>query len=166
MKQINNIILAALLLFSLGAGAQSSVPKVKIDALEKMIAESDRPTVVNFWATFCAPCVKEIPYFQGLVKKYEKAGVRLLLVSLDMPEDYAKVGAFAKKRGFTAPVYFLDETNADLFCPRVDPKWSGAIPATLFINRATAYRSFYEEGVSKEAFEKELKKMLIKASKL
>lgn len=154
-----------MLLLSLGAGAQKAVPKIKIDALEKMIASSDQPMVVNFWATFCAPCIKEIPYFQELVKKYDRQGVRLLLVSLDLPEDYSKVGAFAQKRRFTAPVYFLDESNADMFCPRIDPKWSGAIPATLFVNNRDGYRAFLEDGLSKEAFERELKKAISKASK-
>src|SRR5688500_8794581 len=96
--------------------------------IEAYIKNSNRPTVVNFWATFCKPCIAEIPHFQKLVRQYEKDSVQLLLVSLDMDKMYlAKIKAFASRFKFTAPIVFLDETNADVFCPRVDEKWSGAI---------------------------------------
>ncbi|RYY98566.1 MAG: TlpA family protein disulfide reductase [Chitinophagaceae bacterium] len=159
---MNKLILAAgLLLGWLGAGAQSNpIPKWKLADLEAAMARPDRPTVINFWATFCKPCIAEIPHFQELVKRYDSAGIRLLLVSLDLTETYPKLPAFAKKRGFSAPILFLDETNADLFCPPVDPKWSGAIPATLFLNPATGYRAFYEESLSRERFQEELRKLV------
>jgi len=158
---MRKLLLVCFLLGAVGlASAQSVIPKWKITDLEQELATSKQPTVVNFWATFCRPCIVEIPYFQELVKKYERDGVRLLLVSVDLPDDYAEIAPFAKKRGFRAPIRFLDETNADYFCPRVDSSWSGAIPATLFVNPATGYRSFREESLSRQAFEAELRKLL------
>ena len=137
------------------------IPKWKISDLEAYIKNSNKPTVVNFWATFCKPCIAEIPHFQKLVRQYEKDSVQLLLVSLDMEEMYpAKIKAFAEKFKFTAPIVFLDETNADVFCPRVDEKWSGAIPASLFINNKTGYRKFFEEEMSEQKFETELKTLI------
>ena len=50
--------------------------------------------------------------------------------------------------------------NADYFCPRVDSKWSGVMPATLFINNKKGHRSFFEEEMSKDKFETEIKKIL------
>jgi thiol-disulfide isomerase/thioredoxin len=142
------------------AGAQE-IPKWKLADLQSAIKNADQPTVFNFWATFCKPCLEEIPYFQQLVKKYDAAGVKLVLVSLDMSGMYPKkIKDFAVKRGLTAPIKFLDETNADLFCPAVDESWSGAIPASLFVNNKTGYRKFFEEQLKKDAFEKELKKMI------
>lgn len=138
------------------------VKKIKATELEKTIAESKTPLIVNFWATFCLPCIEEIPYFQTLVKKYEKDSVKLLLVSLDLKDDYAKVGRFAKKRKFTAPVVWLDESNADYFCPKVDSTWSGSIPASLFINNKTGYRKFYEEQIPEQKLEKEIMAILRK----
>ncbi|MCW3073643.1 MAG: hypothetical protein JWP69_712 [Flaviaesturariibacter sp.] len=138
-----------------------AIPKWKIADLQKAVTESTGATVINFWASFCKPCVAEIPYFQEEAKKYESVGVKLILVSLDMSETYSKIPAFAKKFRFDVkPVVFLDETNADLFCPVADPKWSGAIPATLFINNSTGYRQFYEDGVSREKFIKELERLV------
>jgi hypothetical protein len=55
---------------------------------------------------------------------------------------------------------WLDETNADLFCPVVDPSWSGAIPASLFVNNATHYRKFFEDQLDRVKFEKELKALI------
>lgn len=135
--------------------------RIKITELEKMIAESQAPLVVNFWATFCKPCMEEMPHFQKLGKKYEKEGVKILLVSLDMRDDYPeKVTTFIKKKGIVTPTAWLDETNADYFCPRVDSSWSGAIPATLFVNNKSGYRKFTEEPLSEEELEKELKAVL------
>jgi thiol-disulfide isomerase/thioredoxin len=161
MKKIIRLsFILALLVIVSAAKAQAKIPRWKIGDLELAIKNADRPTVINFWATFCKPCIAEIPHFQELVKKYDSAGVRLLLVSLDLPEAYDKIAAFAKKRGFTAPIVFLDESNADIFCPKVDVAWSGAIPATLFIDQKKGYRKFMEYGISKEKFEEELKAML------
>ena len=131
------------------AGFGQEIKSVKMAELEKMIADSKTPMIINFWATYCKPCVEEIPYFQGQAKKYEKDGVRLLLVSLDMKSYYpGKVRAFAAQKKFTAPLIWLNETDADYFCPRIDPRWSGALPATLFVNNKTGYRKFYEEQLS------------------
>ena len=137
------------------------IQKIKITDLEKTIAESKTPLIVTFWATFCKPCIEEIPYFQEEVKKHAKDSIRLLLVSLDLEDYYPKkIKAFAGKQKFTAPIVWLDEYNADYFCPKVDPKWSGAIPATLFINNKTSYRKFLEEQISREKFQKEIMAIL------
>ena len=142
------------------ANAQN-IPKWKLDDLKAAISNADKPTVFNFWATFCKPCVEEIPYFQQIVKKYDSAGVKLILISLDLPETYPKqIALFASKYNFSAPIKFLNETNADFFCPVVDSSWSGAIPASLFVNNKTGYHKFFEEQLSKEKLEKEIRNML------
>ncbi len=143
------------------AVAGQEIKKIKITDLEKTIKESKTPLIVNFWATFCKPCVEEIPYFQEAIKKYKKDSVRLLLVSLDLQDFYpAKIKSFAMKRKFTAPILWLDEYNADYFCPKVDSAWSGAIPASLFVNNKIGYRKFFEEQLSKEKLEKEIMAIL------
>jgi thiol-disulfide isomerase/thioredoxin len=137
------------------------VKKIKITDLEKIIAESKTPLIINFWATFCKPCMEEIPHFQKLGKKYEDSGVKLLLVSLDMKDDFpARVNAFIEKNKIRTPTVWLDETNADYFCPKIDKKWSGAIPATLFINNRNSYRKFTEAPLTEEQLEKEINAVL------
>lgn len=159
MKKIFSLLFVAVISFSNVNG--QPIPKWKISELVSYIKNSDKPTIVNFWATFCKPCIDEIPHFQKLVKKYDKDSVKLLLVSLDMKEMYPeKIRNFADKFKFSAPIVFLDETNADIFCPAIDEKWSGAIPASLFINNKTGYRKFFEEEMSEQKFETELKSLL------
>ncbi|HET9430333.1 MAG TPA: TlpA disulfide reductase family protein [Chitinophagaceae bacterium] len=148
-------LLAALLVAS--GGATQEISRVKITDLEKIIAESRTPLVITFWATFCLPCIEEIPYFHAEIKKHKKDSVRLLLVSLDMEEFYpSRIRTFAVKQKFTAPILWLDESNADYFCPKIDPAWSGAIPATLFVNNGNGYRKFIEDQISEEEFKKNI----------
>jgi thiol-disulfide isomerase/thioredoxin len=161
MKTLYKAGLFLLTLLAFSTVQAQSISKWKLADLQAAIKDADKPTIFNFWATFCKPCIEEIPHFQEVAKKYDSAGVKLVFVSLDLEEAYpTKIQTFAKKRNINFPITFLDETNADLFCPAVDPKWSGAIPATLFINNKTGYRQFYEDQLSKEQVEKEVRKMI------
>lgn len=150
-----------LVLFLLAAcfSFAQQIPKWKVTDFEKYVAASkDEVLVINFWATFCKPCVAEIPSFIAVTEKYKADKVKLMLVSLDLKSEYpSKIAAFAKKHRFNTNIAWLDETNADYFCPKVDAKWSGSIPATLIINTKTSYHKFFEEEMTKEEFEKELK---------
>jgi len=155
-----SLFIATLFLFSVNLFSQQ-IKKIKITELEKTIAESKTPLIINFWATFCKPCVQEIPYFQQQVKEHKNDSVKLLLVSLDLESYYpTKIKTFVTKQKFTAPIVWLDESNADYFCPKVDTAWSGAIPATLFINNKTGYRKFFEEQLSNEKLKKEIAAVL------
>ncbi len=127
------------------------------DVVRSYSAKNDTTYVVNFWATFCKPCIEEIPDFLRIVEKYKKQKVKLLLVSLDLPSFYpAKIAAFAKKNNYNTHIVWLNETNADIFCPMIDPKWSGAIPATIIVNNKTGYKKFTEDQISPADFEKYL----------
>ena len=135
-----------------------NIPKMKMaDVVRSFSNTSDTVYVVNFWATFCKPCVGEIPGFIKMANKYAGQKVKLLLVSLDLPDYYpAKIRSFVKKNHFNTNIAWLSETNADIFCPMVDQKWSGAIPATIIVNGKTGYKKFFEDEMNTEQFEKEL----------
>ncbi|TMI89861.1 MAG: TlpA family protein disulfide reductase [Bacteroidetes bacterium] len=137
------------------------IKSVKVTELSKTIQESKTPLIVNFWATFCVPCIQEIPYFQELTQQYKSKNVSLIFVSLDLKEAYpAKVTAMAKKLKLAFPVMWLNETNADYFCPKIDTSWTGGMPSSLFVNNATGYHKFFEDQLSKEKLEKEIQEMI------
>ena len=108
--------LLALIVIGFAANAQE-IPKWKIGDVDKYIASKPGEVVIiNFWATFCKPCVAEIPYFIELSNQYKDKKVSLMLISLDLPSQYpVKIRKFASKHGFNTPISWLDETNADYF---------------------------------------------------
>ena len=163
MKTINRFFLLVFSMLLLNVASAQDIPRWNLQTIKDSIAGIQQPTIINFWATWCKPCIEELPDFQEMAKKYESEGVRLILVSLDMMDHYpGKIRQFAKKHKITAPIVFLDETDADVFCPAVDPSWSGSIPATLFLNNKTGYRKFLEEQLSKDELEREIGAMLEK----
>lgn len=145
---------------SLQSTAQVVRP-LKITELETIIRESKVPMLIGFWATWCKPCIAEIPGLESTVKKFENDSIQLLLVSLDSKEDFPDaILKTVNQRHFTAPLAWLDETNADYFCPKIDSNWSGAIPASLLINPKTGQRKFFEQPLDPEKLEKEIMAIL------
>lgn len=137
------------------------IRKVKIDELVKYMDTATVPLVVNFWATWCKPCIHEIPWFEKGVAAVKDKNVRLLLVSVDLPGDYPKyIANFAKDKGYTSTILWLDETNADVFCPKIDKSWNGNIPVTVMVNNAKKYRQFYSEQIPEARFTQELQKLV------
>lgn len=159
MKQI---LITAFLFFAATTGNGQEVKKWKITDVENyMTSAKGEILVINFWATFCKPCVAEIPSFIKTVNKYKDQQVKLILISLDLPSYYpSKISAFVKKNKFNTTIAWLDETNADYFCPKIDRSWSGSIPATLILNTKTGYRKFAEEEMDQGAFETLLKQVI------
>ena len=153
-------LLLILIFFCCKIEAQD-IKRWKMNDLLEYIQNSDSALIINFWATFCGPCIAEIPYFQTIANTYKTDKVKLLLVSLDFKELYPqKIQSFAKKRKYTAEIVFLDEEKPDDFCPRIDSIWSGAMPATLFVNSKTKYRKFIEAQIKPIELETEIKKLV------
>lgn len=110
-----------------------TIPVLNYEKLKPMLeVENDTTYLVNFWATWCAPCVKELPYFLQLDSMYQGKPFRLLLVSLDFKKDYVrKLQPFARERGITDNVIVLEDNNANFWINDIESTWGGAIPATL-----------------------------------
>jgi thiol-disulfide isomerase/thioredoxin len=121
--------------------------------------EDDKIHVVNFWATWCAPCVKELPYFESINEIYKENGVEVLLVSLDFPKNYdTKLKPFIKKHNLKSEVIAFDDVDQNRWIPAINKDWSGAIPATIIYNGDK--RQFYERSFTQEELEIELKQFL------
>jgi len=129
------------------------------DQLESVLGSfSDKTLVVNFWATWCKPCIAELPYFEK-IQEENKERVKVLLVSLDFPNKLEdQLVPFIEKKGLRSQVVLLDDPYENEWIPKVDSTWSGAIPATLIIHKSK--RAFYERSFSKDELEKELLKFI------
>ncbi len=91
---------------------------------------NDTLYIVNFWATWCAPCVKELPYFAQSELTFNTKKVKTLLVSLDFVKDLERVRKFAESKRIVQDIYILNAGNPNIWIDKIDPAWSGAIPAT------------------------------------
>jgi thiol-disulfide isomerase/thioredoxin len=104
---------------------------------------NDTTYLVNFWASWCTPCVEELPAFERIGKEYRGKPLKILLVSLDFPSQIeSRLLPFIEKHRITSEVLVLDDPDANKWINKVDPEWSGTIPATLIYNRQN--RSFHE----------------------
>ncbi len=103
---------------------------------------NDTTYVVNFWATWCKPCVKELPYFEEAVQAYKGQPVKIILVSLDFPKQIdSRLMPFIREHELQAEVVMLTDPDANSWIPRIADEWSGAIPATLVqYNGKTVFR--------------------------
>ena len=141
MKRVAFFI-SAILLLSFISGKQVQISKID-PLLARIEKGGDTTFVVNFWATWCGPCVAELHYFTELDSAKADKKVKVILVSLDFKKDIStKLIPFVEKRKIKTEVIFLDETNDNEWIPKADKEWQGNIPATLIRNPAKNYRKF------------------------
>ena len=119
-------------------------------------ADQEQTYVVNFWATWCKPCIKELPYFEDIQVKY-KGEIKVILVSLDFPSKLeSQLIPFITDKKIQSQVILLDDPYENEWIPKVDSTWSGALPATLIFN--STKRKFFEQSFSQEELENEIMK--------
>ena len=138
----------------------TSVKSYTYNELKPLLEKKDGKTyVINFWATWCAPCVKELPAFEKLNQEYADKNVEVILVSLDFPKQVEKrLLPFINKKNLQSKVILLDDVDEDVWIKDIDSTWSGALPATLIYNAKG--RKFYEQSFDYELLEAELKALL------
>lgn len=150
-------ILATLNLASLQG---QEIEKIGIPELEKILAGTENQLhVVNFWATWCPPCVTELPYFEKLSKEYRDKGVKFILISLDFPSQIdSKLIPFLKRNKITADVRVMTNIDYNSWIDKVDTSWQGNIPVTLIFNNEKKIKYFHPS----ELTEKELRDLITK----
>jgi thiol-disulfide isomerase/thioredoxin len=152
LKGLLPAVFAALILFGGPGGVQKkkappappAPPKVtEIDeaALKSLLgagAGRARPLLVNFWATWCAPCREEFPDLLKIRGEYAEGKLDFVLVSLDDPADIDKaVPEFLKEQRATGlPSYLLHAADETVAINLVDTTWSGELPATFLYDRS------------------------------
>jgi thiol-disulfide isomerase/thioredoxin len=148
------VILTLFLSLASYAGAQK--PEIiKLPELQRIFnSNNDTTYVLNFWATWCIPCMKEFPAFQKFAKTHSNEKVRVVLVSLDFKKEYESVLLpFLKKHPITGTVYLLDEPDYNSWINKINPDWEGEIPVTFIFNNARKQRAFYPRDFTTESLE-------------
>lgn len=126
-----------------------AVPEIKLVSFAQYqnLAEkknNDTLYVVNFWVTWCKPCVAEMPYFEAAAKKFGNEKVKVLFIDLNYPREKEQVQNFINEKKVTSEVYLLDAGNPNNWIPAIDSNWSGAIPATVMFKEGK--KVFFREG--------------------
>ena len=155
MKFLKTAVLV--LLFLSCVSKQDELEVYDFQGVEQFLHSNDSKTyVVNFWATWCAPCVKELPYFEQIQDEY-KDQIEVILISLDFPSQYeTKLKPFLKEKQLKSKVIVLDDIEMNSWIPKVDSKWDGAIPVTLIHNNKK--RQFYPQSFTYDQLMTEVKK--------
>ena len=170
-SRIQTFFIGCSLIFSILSTAQNSRPQalkeytkdgitvrsVDFESFRPLLTQTNDTTyVINFWATWCAPCIKEMPLFEKITAEYKNNKVKVLLVSLDLPKQVeSNLLPFIKKKKIKSEVILLNDPDANAWIDKVDQSWSGAIPATIIYNRDQW--KFYELSFKEDELENELK---------
>lgn len=136
---------------------------VKYEQLKAVIEKKgNKLYVVNFWATWCGPCVKELPDFMEVNARYgSNPKFKMVLVSLDNVKDFDRtVKPFIKNHNITTDVYLLDDNKRmNMWIPAVDKSWGGVIPATVIYKNGKKLH-FIEGQTDKRELDKLITKYL------
>lgn len=117
---------------------------IKVPELEKILKNIDNKLfVINFWASWCSPCVKELPIFEKVSKEYDPAIVEFIMVSLDFPSQLeTQLIPFLKKNKVSLKVAVMMDVDYNSWIDKVDVSWQGEIPATLIFNNMKKRKHF------------------------
>jgi thiol-disulfide isomerase/thioredoxin len=142
----------------LAAAATATVPQLDVAGVHKAVAaEKGKPVVVNFWATWCAPCVKEFPDLVALAR--ERKDVAVISISIDDESEHPEVDAFVAKQKPSFKVYIKAPGKDEAFINGIDPKWSGSVPFTIVYDAAGKKATQIEGEQSRAQLEKALAKV-------
>ena len=139
-------IIAALLLSNIIIAQE--IPSMNLAELKEHIYQDNDVTyVVNFWATWCAPCIRELPYFEEFNKKHDPEKVKVILVSLDFESAKEKrlIPFLKKKKIHSEVIHFAEEMSPNYWIPEFSEIWTGSIPATLILNGKQGVNAFFEQ---------------------
>lgn len=155
-------VVTILLFFACSGLSAQNIPFIKADQIGLWKnADTDTVYVLNFWATWCAPCIEEIPSFEKLNKAYADKKVKVVLISTDFKRNVeSNVKPFVKKQQLESQVVFMDEPNPNNYINAVDSSWSGAIPATLIWAKQKNVSQFFEKKLTYKELEAAVKSAL------
>lgn len=143
------------------AEGEKKIASLNFNEFENQYANTSKDTlqILNFWATWCKPCIKELPAFEAVTTNLKHLPIKVVLVSLDFPEKLeSAVIPFLQKNEIKSEVILLDDPDANNWIPKVSENWSGAIPATLMVYKKEKY--FFEKSFTFEELNIQIENIL------
>ncbi|MCY7349954.1 MAG: TlpA family protein disulfide reductase [Cytophagaceae bacterium] len=146
---ISSVIRFSFLLILLALAQRATAQQVRVvkwPELQTLMSQAtDTTYVFNFWATWCKPCLQELPALEALNQAVRGQKVKFLLISMDFVNQLeSKVLPLVRSRKLTCPVVLLNETDHNTLIDQIDRSWSGSLPATLIINHQKNRRKLIE----------------------
>ena len=157
MKKILTLFAFLIILFN---SYSQEIKVVKIDDLKKIYSVSNDTTyVINFFASWCGPCMMEIPVLNKFYTEHKNTTTQLIFVSLDNPAYIKKMPKLISRMKIEASVYLLNESSDFSWLPQIDKRWQGSIPATMVVNQKKNIKAFFETPLEKGQLEFYLNKL-------
>lgn len=153
-------IISVLFFLSLFGTGYTQIKVYDFEEFEPLLhQDNDTTYVINFWATWCIPCIRELPAFEKVNTEYRNQNFKMILVSLDFGQGVIKrVDDFGTQHQLSAKIIILDDPDSNAWIPKIDSEWSGAIPATI-IYRNDDWQ-FYGHSFTYEELKNEIEKFL------
>jgi len=154
------VLFSILLMFF--EGRSQDVQVIQINKLENLLnSPGDTTYVLNFWASWCGPCIKELPIFEQVSNEYAGRKVSVVFINLDKLDILeTKVKPILTKNSIKSRVLLLNEPDANTWIDKVSPEWEGSLPYTIILNNKKNKRVNIENAVTKEELEKEIQPFL------
>jgi thiol-disulfide isomerase/thioredoxin len=159
------LVFGLLFIFGLNSCWSDQDKNVKVMTFQEfdpyLKKSNDTVYIINFWTTWCKPCIKELPDFEKINDDYSKKKVKVYLVSLDFPDKHDELLIpFIKEHNIHSEVIHLTDTDANSWIDKVSPFWSGSIPVTV-IYKGTS-REFYEKTLTYDELKKIIDSQILK----
>ncbi len=157
------LVVLLLLAWGVNATGPAVVAATPAELRAELDARKGRVVLVNFWATWCRPCLKELPDLLALERDYGSRGFELLAVSLDDPADgEAIVGPFVTKWFPSLRTLIRSSTDMDATVSVIDPAWNEVLPTSYLVDREGRVAARLQGGKSRADFEAAVLPLLAK----
>ncbi len=155
---MRKLLLSVFFFSAFGVLKAQEVRKINFSSLDAILhSENDTTYVINFWATWCKPCVEELPAFEKLNAESKGKKIKFILISMDMQKEIdAKLKPFIAKNDMHSTIWWLNAVDANDWIDKVSTEWSGAVPATVIYKNKK--KRFFEKSFSYEELKAEVEK--------